>query len=385
MFRTIGGAMFRLVMSGTLLVLHLYLGVRIYFMLKPYLQPVWPLFVLCLLVLYGAVYFYFTTRSSLLSEPAALYSQIGSFWLGASLVLFNFLMLYEVIRLLQRLAGITYRPLLGVSILVLALLAIVYSFLQANHIQVKHYDIVIEKSAAVKELRTVLISDLHIGAPYDPSEIEKIIDQLNRQEADLLIMAGDLFDHGLEKGIDLNHLQDQFLRLKSRYGIYAVFGNHDVYRSERLPVIEFLHQSGIQVLEDSVAEVQGIQLVGRADYFEQSQLPHVDLDAKRPIFVLDHQPKRYAEASALGADAVFSGHTHGGQIFPGNLMVAWVHDNGYGYRMVDAMHTFVSSGLRYWVTPLRFGSDSEIMVIDMHFKKSTDRGIMNLPKNSFMI
>lgn len=359
--------MFRWVMLGTLFILQFYLGTRIYFMLRPYLQQLWPLFVLLMVLLFGAVYFYFTRRALELSGLAALYRKVGSLWLGASLVLFNFMVLYEVIRLLQRLFGMPYRPLLGLGIMALALLAIVYAFLQAHDIQVKYHDIALDKPAALQELRTVLISDLHLNRMYDPKEIEKLIDRLNAEDADLMVIAGDIFDHGLEAGMDLEHLKHELLRLKSTYGIYAALGNHDMYAGDHPEVIAFLEGAGVRVLQDEMTEVQGIQLIGRADYHVQSTLPPISVDHSRPLFVIDHQPKRHAEALALGTDVIFSGHTHGGQIFPGNLMVHWVHDHGYGYRKVGDMHSFVSSGLRYWVTPLRFGSDSEIVVIDIHF------------------
>ena len=73
----------------------------------------------------------------------------------------------------------------------------------------------------------------------------------------------------------------------------------------------------------------------------------------------------YEELGAAGADMILSGHTHNGQIFPGNLYVNLVNENGYGHKTLYGMETFVTSGVGTFGPPMRTGTSSEIMIIDV--------------------
>lgn len=82
---------------------------------------------------------------------------------------------------------------------------------------------------------------------------------------------------------------------------------------------------------------------------------------------MDHQPKELQEDADAGVDAVFSGHTHDGQIFPGNLLLPLFWENACGYLKKEELHSIVTSGAGVWGPAMRVGTDSEIAVIDISF------------------
>ena len=91
------------------------------------------------------------------------------------------------------------------------------------------------------------------------------------------------------------------------------------------------------------------------------------MDANKPVFVLDHQPKQLKELTEAGADVDLSGHTHDGQLFPGNLLIQPLWENACGILKIGNMTSCVTSGVGVWGPAMRVGTDSEIMVLHVKF------------------
>jgi len=81
--------------------------------------------------------------------------------------------------------------------------------------------------------------------------------------------------------------------------------------------------------------------------------------------LLAHQPKSIFEAARVGFDLVLSGHTHGGQFFPWNYMVALDQPYVSGLHKHEETYIYVSKGTGYWGPPVRLGARSEITVITL--------------------
>ena len=94
-----------------------------------------------------------------------------------------------------------------------------------------------------------------------------------------------------------------------------------------------------------------------------------DADMTKPVIVIAHQPGELSELSEAGADIDLSGHTHDGQIFPGNLTINIAWENPYGVMKVGNMTSFVTSGVGVWGPPMRIGTDNEVMIIDVSFNR----------------
>ena len=139
----------------------------------------------------------------------------------------------------------------------------------------------------------------------------------------------------------------------------------------------FLSDAGIQLLRDEGVLIAGsFYLYGRAD----AQRPGVgiserkspqeitqDMDKTRPIIVIDHQPRELAALAAAGVDIDLCGHTHDGQMFPGNLIVRPFWENFYGYLQKGSMHNIVTSGVGLFGPNMRVGTKAEICSITVHF------------------
>jgi predicted MPP superfamily phosphohydrolase len=137
-----------------------------------------------------------------------------------------------------------------------------------------------------------------------------------------------------------------------------------------------LGSRGVRVLDDDVLPgPAGTYIIGRRDLRDKERRPISDitkgLDAKRPLIILDHQPVELKQYAAAGADLTLSGHTHAGQVFPIGLISGLISTNeiDYGYRRNGNMQSIVTSGVGAWGFPMRVGTDSEIVVIDISFGK----------------
>ena len=86
-----------------------------------------------------------------------------------------------------------------------------------------------------------------------------------------------------------------------------------------------------------------------------------------PLFLLTHEPDHLSDYSAHGVDMLLCGHTHAGQFFPLTIVQPFVWENHWGMKIVDDMYSFVTSGVGVYGPDIRVGTNSEIMVINVHF------------------
>ena len=84
--------------------------------------------------------------------------------------------------------------------------------------------------------------------------------------------------------------------------------------------------------------------------------------------MLEHEPRQLQELADAGVDAQLCGHTHDGQMFPGNLTIKLLWENAYGYKKKDGMHGIVTSGVGVFGPNMRVGTKSEIYDIHMTFR-----------------
>lgn len=217
-------------------------------------------------------------------------------------------------------------------------------------------------------LTIVAASDIHLGNVIRKGRLEKWVKLINSQDPDLILLAGDIFDHSY-RAVLSQQMDKELLKLEATHGVFAIPGNHDYYTGID-KVLNFLHQSGINVLRDTAVTIDGkLVIVGRDDMTNKNRKPLDSiLDSipdGLPVIVLDHQPGSLAESIRLGADLHISGHTHNGQIFPFNRIVSKIYELGYGYRKSGKTHQYVSSGLGLWGAPIRLGTYSEIVKIHL--------------------
>ncbi len=219
------------------------------------------------------------------------------------------------------------------------------------------------------------VSDLHVGPTLGERHVRRIVDQVNALRPDLVAITGDLVDASVA---ELERAVGHLARLSARHGVFFVTGNHEYYSGVE-PWLEELRRLGVRVLRNERVSVgdagASFDLAGVDDFSARGFGNGHGLDLKsalagrdpeRSLVLLAHQPRASAVADAVreGVELHVSGHTHGGQIAPWNVVVAAVFPYVKGlYRHEEAGHAgqvFVSRGAGYWGPPMRLGSPPEV-------------------------
>jgi predicted MPP superfamily phosphohydrolase len=227
-----------------------------------------------------------------------------------------------------------------------------------------------KKAGNIKSLSIVALSDVHLGEVIRKNMLVKYVELINRQNADVILIAGDLFDRNLHS-VERQKMDAELRKLKSKYGVYAILGNHEYYGNLG-EAMEAIRRSGIKLLRDSAVTIDSsFVIVGRDD---KTNPRRISLDSillkvnnQLPLIMLDHQPLQLSQAAKNNIDLQISGHTHNGQIYPMNKIVARMYELGYGYKKTGDTHYYVSSGLGLWGAPIRLGTQSEIVKIQLNF------------------
>lgn len=221
--------------------------------------------------------------------------------------------------------------------------------------------------------RIVQISDIHIGQAVSRKRVVQIVDQCNSLDADIIAVTGDLADG------DANRLRDSaapLAKLQARHGVWFVTGNHDYYSGVD-PWCKLAEELNMKVLINASQLIafngQKVQIAGVTDpsggVFKKGHAPELAQARGQQLadfrLLLAHQPDCAETAASLGFDLQLSGHTHGGQYFPFNLMIHLVQRYVAGHYQVGEMALFVHRGTTWWGPPMRLGSRHEIAVLQL--------------------
>lgn len=308
---------------------------------------------------------------------------VGSYWLAAMTYLFLFLVTIDLLRLLNRWFVFIPSPvkqhpeLTGLAVILLVTGIVVYGAWNSRNPRLVHYDITIPKAAgSISELHVVAVSDIHLGTIVHNGRLLSLVQWVNNLNPDLILLPGDIIDESIKTFIEQN-MADSLRMLQSKYGSFAVFGNHEYIGGHPEETYRHLQEAGITVLRDEYKNIdRSFNLVGRdyqsAERFGgtgRQELSTVmdGLDRSLPVLLLDHQPSKLAEAQAQGADLQISGHTHLGQLFPFNLITKLVFEDDWGYLRKGDFQLIVSCGYGTWGPPIRVGNVPEIVDINIRF------------------
>lgn len=318
---------------------------------------------------------------------ADVFHIIGGYWMVVMLYMILLLPIIDIVRLLNR--RFSFLPdsianhektsfIVAVAVLVLMTAILAYGTWNARSIKIIQYDLDIKKNVnKFESLKVIIVSDVHLGNIMNNDRLSKMIDRINTLEPDVVLLAGDIIDNKLAPFIEQD-MHSNFLRLKSKYGVYACLGNHESITGQIDEVVEEYTKAGIKVLRDNILLVEdSFYIVGRED-FSSERITRVkrkalsdvlvNIDKSKPIILMDHQPKDLNEPEAEGVDIQVSGHTHRGQVGPANIITSRLFEIDYGYLKKGNMHAIVSSGFGTWGPPVRIGSRSEIVQINLSFK-----------------
>lgn len=334
------------------------------------------------------------------SAVAIVIRRISTYWIGIMLYSLLYVVLFDLLRLIAKHTKLKNTLLfsrgsvisIGSVVVACAVATCLYGIFNARNIKVNEYSVTVNKSCGSdKHLKAVLVADLHMGYAIGVDHITNMVEKINQQNADIVIIAGDIFDNSYDGMDDPEGIKAQLKSIKSKYGVYAVYGNHDIdekilmgftfdWGGKQLhneKMTNFMKECNIKLINDeSVLINDEFYLVGRRDTdkpstedgtrAEISELTK-DLDKTKPIFVLSHEPDELQKTADAGADIDFSGHTHDGQLFPGNLTIGLFWENPCGMIKKDNMYSIVTSGVGVYGTFMRVGTDAEICSVDIDF------------------
>ena len=219
-------------------------------------------------------------------------------------------------------------------------------------------------------LKIAVVADIHAGPIMGATHVRRVVDMINGLGADIVAVVGDTVDGSVA---ELGRVIAPLGQMRARLGSFIVTGNHEYYSGYEEWTAEYA-RLGLRMLRNEREELPiGVDLVGVNDLqgrqFDDG--PDVDraLDGRDPARVaimLAHQPAQAPEVARHGVDLQLSGHTHGGQMMPFNLIVrASGQPVVSGLGQVDGMPVYVTNGAGFWGPPVRVGAPPDISLVEL--------------------
>ncbi len=267
-----------------------------------------------------------------------------------------------------------------ITSVLLFILYLTHAYFLAHHVVETKYVVETEKNIGVENFRIVQLSDIHIGATMNGDKFIEYMDQVNESNPDIVVITGDFIDDDTSLE-DMKKACFGLGKLKTKYGVYFVYGNHDKgyfnYRDyDDQDFQEEMKKNNVRKQEDESELVTDyIYVIGRKDksLINRASIEELTkgLDKEKYMIVLNHQPNDYENETSSGVDLVLSGHSHGGQFFPmGPLGVLFgFNDAYYGLEKRDNTTFIVNSGIGDWAIQFKTGTVSEYGVIDIKSSK----------------
>ena len=293
------------------------------------------------------------------------------FWLISDLMFY----------IVKRLTGKRMIRLSSCAAVVISFVYLTVGFMLANNVWATHYDVYTDKQ--IDNLRIVMFADSHVGTTFSGAEFTEYVREMQSYNPDIVVIAGDYVDDDTSRQ-DMIDACRALGTLKTTYGVYYAFGNHDKgyydnsgrgYTGDDL--VAELTKNGVTVLQDEYLLINDtFYVVGRADASERergdgrAEISDLvsGIDKDKFSVVINHQPTDYDAESKANVDLVLSGHTHGGQMFPIGLIsdIFGLNDRVYGMETRGDTDFIVTSGIADWAFKFKIGCVSEFVVIDVH-------------------
>lgn len=327
--------------------------------------------------------------------------KIGAYWLGISLYLILYVALIDLLRWIyskvfkDKYNDFYARTICALLIIVLTGVTSIYGIINAKIVRTTEYEITINKDGGnFKEMTIAMFGDPQFGYNIGEYHLKQAVDIINKNDVDIVCVVGDIFDNQYSAIKNPDKLIDLFNQIKSKYGMYAVLGNHDVeepilcgftFNDDDIKnklaskeMLDFIRKSGMVLLYDeNVIINNSVNLYGRADQ-ERPNLGNItrkesgdlfkEVDVSKPIMVLDHEPREYDELEKAGVDLMMAGHTHDGQLLPTKIATDIIWENPYGLWVKNAFHAITTSGLGLFGPNMRVGTIAEVCIIHVKFR-----------------
>lgn len=244
-----------------------------------------------------------------------------------------------------------------------------YSVLAAGP-KVKRVQVSLDKlPPAADGYLITLISDIHLSPVVGRSVCQRIVDRANATNPDMIALAGDLVDGSVA---DLRSAAQPLAQLRAREGVFFATGNHEYFSGAQEWKTHLATQLGIKVLDNERVELRHFDLAGVSDLAGEAYDDGPDYvkalggrDQDRAAVLIAHQPAMVEDAKQHGVDLQLAGHTHGGQMWPGNFLAALANPTLFGLERYDDTQLYVTRGAGAWGPPVRVGAEPDITVLEL--------------------
>lgn len=266
----------------------------------------------------------------------------------------------------------------AVAVIAIVSLIVFLGNINKRNIDIRTFELTLPKGdSKLNELNIVMASDIHLSPIDGERLLSRIVDKMNSLNPDIILLAGDIVDDKASV-LDERGIGESLRKLKSKYGVYSINGNHEFINGVE-SCVRYAENFGIKFLRDGYELIDSsFYIIGREDSSmpqftgrQRKSLEEIvkNIPASYPKILLDHTPFKLEQAQQNNIDLQLSGHTHHGQIWPANLITKMIYEISWGYKKKGNTHYYVSSGAGTWGPPVRTGSSSEIVNVKVRFIK----------------
>jgi len=235
----------------------------------------------------------------------------------------------------------------------------------------------LESSRMDGHLKVVFFGDTHMGEFNNIDQLERIVNEINTQNPDLVIFTGDLISASKKLNVDTDAISQTLKKIQAPYGKYCVMGNHEYATLKQYSYKDLMNSANFEVLVNDWLDIPeiNIRLLGLDDAYSgkpDKNLSNAALDSSYNI-MMTHEPDIIDQMDIDGIQLILAGHTHGGQISVPFLTEKFLPPGGKKYvKGIFAVgsdgqtNLFVTKGTGMSTIPYRFMNVPEIVSIEIN-------------------
>jgi len=219
----------------------------------------------------------------------------------------------------------------------------------------------------LKGKRIALVADTHFGPVNQELFARQVVKEILATSPDAVLLAGDMFDGS---GFDTAPLEKELRVLTDQVSVFFTPGNHEEYG----PFNDFVAsatRAGMTVLVDEKTEIFGVPVFG-LNYRGKKDIEEIEklfvekgVTSATPAIVINHEPSFQTEMQNAGVFLNVSGHTHGGQVWPGRYIAQRVYGKyWYGLATEGSFQSITTNGIGTFGPRMRTFNRGEVVVIE---------------------